>query len=123
MKREFLKRKEFDKYKGYSLKRICAEIQLYLRGKERKTLSVMLTNTAGFNHIAMLARGVALIILPSVMRKLFVKREHVFIAVSFRKNGSAGNRKIFSVSLNDALVNNIFPCGRTIFIETVAIDQ
>src|SRR5690606_20552736 len=94
------------------------KIQLQLFGKMAEGSAMVGRKTKLPDSPSVSGRGISLVPIPFIMRKLGVKRTHVIVPVGFRQHRGGSNRIIQTVALYNARVRN-FP----VFPETVSVDD
>ena len=67
---------------------------------------------------AVYGRAIALVLLPMILRELFMQGDHILIATCFCQNAGGSYRCIFAIAFNDTVVFNFF-----VRLKTIAINQ
>lgn len=67
---------------------------------------------------AVLLGGIACVVVPTVVRVLFVKLQHEIVATGFGQNAGGGDREVFAIALDDGLI-----IDEGIGFETIAVDD
>ena len=62
--------------------------------------------------------GVAFVAVPAVERVLLVELQHEFVAVGFGEDACSGNRHVFGIAFDDALVGDI-----GLVVEPVSVNE
>ena len=107
------------------VKDLLREVELQLGGgKELEGETVVGSGAETAYGITVGCRGIPLVLVPVICRKLLVQSCHIVVPISFCKNGRSGNGHHFAVALDNCLMwHGNAGGGFMIGVETVAVHE